>query len=72
MTNFLTVYIAVMVTVIWLFLPLSIVRSVTPGDLMFVAGFVMECVALGFGVHTKVVGWSLVAYGLMLVWKGYL
>jgi len=39
---------------------------------MFVAGFVMECVALGFGVHTKVVGWSLVAYGLMLVWKGYL
>jgi len=30
MTNFLTVYIAVMVTVIWLFLPLSIVRYSKP------------------------------------------
>jgi hypothetical protein len=46
--------------------------AVTFGDALFATGFALECVGLFFGVHTKVVGWTLIAYGACLVWKGYL
>lgn len=42
------------------------------GDGLFILGFVFEAAGMFRGVHSLVVGWSLVAYGLVLVWRGYL
>jgi hypothetical protein len=50
----------------------SKVKFVTFGNALFAAGAALEIVGIEAGVHTSVVGWSLVIYGVAMVVRGYL
>lgn len=40
-------------------------------DTLFLLGAGLEIVALVLGTSTHAVAWSLVAYGVVLLWTGY-
>lgn len=46
--------------------------TMTTGDWLFVAGAILETVAVTKGVHTTLVAWSLIIYGCVLLGRGYL
>lgn len=48
------------------------IRFLTIGNAVFMAGAALEVIALGYGVHTVMVGWATVAYGIVLLYRGYL
>jgi hypothetical protein len=44
----------------------------TLGNAIFLLGATLEVIALQIGVSTKAVAWSLIVYGIVLLWNGYL
>ena len=46
-------------------------KLITAGNCVFLVGAILETWALTKGVHTPIVAWSLIVYGVVLLWKGY-
>lgn len=44
----------------------------TRGDSIFLVGVLVEIVGLQSGVSTAAVAWSMIGYGAVLLWTGYL
>jgi hypothetical protein len=44
----------------------------TAGNVIFLLGAVLEIVGLRCGVDSAAVAWSLIIYGGVLLWTGYL
>jgi hypothetical protein len=44
----------------------------TPGNIMFIVGAILETWALTIGVDSRAVGVSMIGYGVMLLVCGYL
>jgi hypothetical protein len=41
------------------------------GNALFLAGAILEYIALPMGVDTRAVAWSLILYGIILLGTGY-
>lgn len=41
------------------------------GNALFIVGSLLKTWALTKGVSTRIVAWSLITYGVVLLWKGY-
>jgi hypothetical protein len=46
--------------------------AVTPGNIIFIVGAILESWALTIGVDSRAVGVSMIGYGVMLLVCGYL
>jgi hypothetical protein len=44
---------------------------VTWGNALFLAGALLEYIALPLGVDSRAVAWSVIIYGVILLWTGY-